>query len=94
MKFQTKVKTVDAAPISELIKLAQEDWSKLPTWFKKEYQLGNIFIGVDKIRLEGRLSRYEAPCGCMLVHDLDKGLSVVKENEFFERYEKQSEHID
>ena len=91
MKFQTKVKTVDAAPVSELIKLAQEDWSKLPTWFKKEYQLGNIFVGSNKLRVEGTNFHYSAPEGSMLILTPGKGLSVMEENEFFKYYENQFE---
>lgn len=91
MKFQTKVKTVDAAPVSELLKLAQEDWSKLPTWFKKEYQQGNIFIGSNKLCVEDINFRYEASEGFMLILTLGKGLSVMEEHKFFENYENQFE---
>ena len=91
MKFQTKVKTVDAAPVSELIKLIQEDWSKLPTWFKKEYRLGNIFVGSNRLRVEDINFRYEAPEGFMLILTPGKGLSVMEENEFFKEYENQFE---
>lgn len=87
MHYQTIVKSVFAVPVKEILELAQNDFKRLPVWFKKHYQAGNVFIGSNKLIYENDHYRDEAGLDDYLIRDEANQLCSMPANKFIEMYE-------
>lgn len=87
MHYQTIVKSVFALPVKEIIELAQTDFKRLPVWFKKHYQAGNVAIGSNKLICENDHWRFEAGLDDYLIRNDKDQLESMKAVAFHEMFE-------
>lgn len=87
MKFKTKEHTVDAMHVSQVVSLANTNFKFLPTWFKKKYQEGKIFIGSSGVVVNDVYHCVLSEKDSVLVLDQNKELDLMPEKEFNERYQ-------
>ncbi len=87
MRYQTIVKSVFAVPVKEILELAGNDFKRLPVWFKKHYQAGNVFIGANKLIYEDAHYRHEAGLDDYLIRDEENQLSSMPAEKFIEMYQ-------
>lgn len=73
--------------VEELLELAHNDFKNLPVWFKKQFSLGNISIGKNKLRCESKSFYFDAELGDMLLLCEVEGLVAMSEKDFFRVYE-------
>ncbi|OTG85832.1 hypothetical protein B9T31_09560 [Acinetobacter sp. ANC 4558] len=86
--YQTKHKTVSGISAEKVISLSKDNWSKLPTWFKKQFQENKIMIGGSVVQVECRDRCLRDAKGTDMIFIDDKNkLSVMNEKEFLEVYE-------
>lgn len=85
--YRTKHKEVKAINASLVLHLAANNWSQLPTWFKKKFQDNKIMIGGTVVQIETDHGLVDAGSDDMVFMDDKRALHVMKEKEFHENYE-------
>jgi len=86
--YQTKHKTVKGISAERVVCLAKDSWSKLPAWFKKNFQENKIMIGGSVVQVEDKNRMLLDASGTDIIFINDKEeLNVMKEKDFLEVYE-------
>ena len=86
-QYQSKQITVQAISVLNALELSKNDWSKLPGWFKKHFQQGNILIGANEILVSAKGFNHWARVEHVILNHCNNSLEVIKQSDFDEKFD-------
>jgi len=87
MKFQTKMREVQAISVERLTKTAEQNFKSLPNWVKKAFVEDNLFIGYSKVVINDVANVAIADLGDVLILNPQEQIEVMSKKDFCDRYE-------
>jgi len=87
MKFQTKMREVDAISVDRLIKTALQGFEKLPKWVVSSIELGNLYFGHHAVVVRNDTGLVDAQIDDVLIFNPSKQIEAMSKKDFFDRYE-------
>lgn len=87
MKFRKKPVEVEAAGVAELLTAAAENWSALPSWICKAYDLGDLLFLADAIEIRTLEGTMRGDRADWIIEGVQGELYPCKPDIFFATYE-------